>query len=732
MSTGSARREAVLAVIRWKEEIPIDGRAVPSLREMYGSNVFGDNEMQHRLPKAVYERLRCTIEGKEPLDPEIADAVALAMKEWAIEKGATHYTHWFQPLTGDTAEKHDSFVAPTGTGTAVTRFSGSDLAQGEPDASSFPSGGLRATFEARGYTVWDATSPAFVLENPNGKVLCIPTAFASWTGEVLDMKTPLLRSMDALDRQARRVLSFFHPENANGTNRVNATVGSEQEYFLIDSHYFFARPDLLSCGRTLVGSASPKGQQLDDHYFGSIPDRVLAFMFEAERKLYKLGIPVHTRHNEVAPGQYEIAPHFENANVAADHQMLIMQVLGSTAREFGLHCLLHEKPFEGINGSGKHTNWSLATNDGMNLLEPGDDPYENVQFMTFLCAVIAAVDRHAGLLRASIASTGNDHRLGANEAPPAIISIFLGDLLSDALASVANGKGSKNRKTTLKLGVNTIPDLPRHYGDRNRTSPFAFTGNKFEFRAVGSSASISWPVTILNAIVAESLAKIADQLEKEVGKAPTAARLRGEVTQIVKRIYKEHGRVIFDGDNYAEEWKTEATKRGLPNFATTVDALAELQTKTSVSVFSSQGILSKRELSSRYHIQVERYITKTRIEIETLIEMVRTVIQPAVFRYQTEIAQAVKATIEAGCDAEGEQLVLNGVARAADEMRMHLHELEDSLLKLPTDEQKAGPYIRDVIIPVRDRLRCACDRIEKLVADNLWPLPSYREMLFIK
>ena len=729
----STRKDAILAIINWKkDDQALNSNIDDSIRDLYGKNVFGLKEMHHRLPQKVFKELRQTIQEGRRLDPQIADAVALAMKEWAVEKGATHYTHWFQPLTGSTAEKHDSFVTPTGTGTAVTRFKGSDLAQGEPDASSFPSGGLRTTFEARGYTAWDATSPAFILDNPNGKVLCIPTAFASWKGEALDMKTPLLRSMDALNAQAQRVLAFFMPDKKQPKARINATIGCEQEYFLIDSHYFYSRPDLITCGRTLIGCPPPKGQQLDDHYFGSIEGRVLAYMFEVERRLYKLGIPVQTRHNEVAPAQYEIAPYFENANIACDHQMLTMRILKSTAHEFGMHCLLHEKPFAGINGSGKHTNWSLATEDGINLLEPGDNPRDNMKFLVYLCAVIAAVDKHAGLLRASIASVGNDHRLGANEAPPAIISIFLGDLLTSALESVTNGKSTKNRKTTLKLGVNTLPILPRHYGDRNRTSPFAFTGNKFEFRAVGSSASTSWPITILNTIVAESLRDIADELENNLGSNFTESKLRTAVTKIVKQIYKAHGKVIFNGDNYAPDWIKEAAKRGLPNITSTPEALEQLRSSTSVDALTKMNVLSKRELDSRYQIQLEQFRTKIIIEIDTLITMARTMVQPALFRHQTEVAETIAATIAVGGETEEEQTVLNVFVRAASTMRRALHQLESMRARIPEEPEKAGVFIENAIIPARGQLRSACDTLEGLIAYDHWPLSTYREMLFIK
>src|SRR5687768_11027177 len=519
--------------------------------------------MRQRLPKEVYRSLLRTIDRGEPLDPAVADVVAASMKDWAVENGASHYTHWFQPLTGLTAEKHDSLVGPDGNGGVVFNFSGSELVQGEPDASSFPSGGLRATFEARGYTAWDATSPAFLMRGDNNVTLCIPTAFVSWTGEALDTKIPLLRSVEALSRQALRILKIFGTDE--GVSRVHTTVGPEQEYFLVDRELYYKRPDLLICERTLFGARPPKGQQLEDHYFGSIPSRVLAFMAEAERELYRLGVPVKTRHNEVAPAQFELAPHFEHANLASDHQMLVMETLKRVAARFGLQCILHEKPFRGINGSGKHCNWSLATDTGVNLLDPRDETHTNMQFLVFLCAVIRAVDIHADLLRASVASAGNDHRLGANEAPPAIISIFLGKMLTDILEQVEEGNPKRTlRGGTLDLGARALPQLPRHSGDRNRTSPFAFTGNKFEFRAVGSSASIAWPATVLNTIVAESLDVIATELERAAGDRPSAAKQASAVLTVLKKVLRDHKRVIFDGDGYSPAWHREAAKRGLP------------------------------------------------------------------------------------------------------------------------------------------------------------------------
>src|SRR5436305_6070733 len=518
--------------------------------QIFGYNVFTPAVQRQRLPKDVFRRLQQTLASGEPLDTTLADAVALAMKEWALEKGATHYTHWFQPLTGSTAEKHDSFYAPTGDGRAIAEFSGKELIQGEPDASSFPTGGIRATFEARGYTAWDPTSPAFILENPNGAVLCIPTAFASWTGEALDSKIPLLRSMDALSNSAVRALRLFGDERSQ---RVFTTVGPEQEYFLIDEQYYYDRPDLVNTGRTLLGAKPPKGHELDDHYFGSIPERILAYMLEVEQELAKLGVPVKTRHNEVAPNQYEIAPIFENSNVGSDHQQLSMQVLQSVARRYGLVCLLHEKPFAGVNGSGKHNNWSMGTDTGHNLLEPGDTPHENIQFLFFCSAVIQAVNKHQGLLRASVASAGQDHRLGANEAPPAIISIFLGAELHKRFTAIEKGEAERSKPGSfLGLGTPVLPALPLHGGDRNRTSPFAFTGNKFEFRALGSSMSLALPNTVLNTIVAEAIDDLAGKLKTAL--KGSSANLEKAVTKVVRESYSANKQIIFDGDNYAPEW----------------------------------------------------------------------------------------------------------------------------------------------------------------------------------
>ncbi|MHC4129515.1 MAG: glutamine synthetase III family protein, partial [Planctomycetota bacterium] len=572
-----------------------------SLTEVFGSLTFTGDVMLKRLSEDVFRKLQRTMRQGLPLDPAIANTVAEAMKEWAIEYGCTHYCHWFQPLTGSTAEKHDAFLSPDDEGRALSKFSGDELIRGEPDASSFPSGGIRDTYEARGYTAWDATSPAFILRTGSGATLCIPTAFVSWTGEALDKKTPLLRSIQAVSKQAMRILRVFGTDK--GVSQVITTLGSEQEYFLIDRDLYLARQDVQICGRTLMGAASPKGHQLDDHYFGAIAERVMAFMSEVERRLYELGVPVKTRHNEVAPGQYEIAPHFENANVATDHQMLIMHVLRTCAPHHGLECLLHEKPFAGINGSGKHNNWSMSTDTGVNLLDPRDETHTNMQFLVFLMAVVRAIDTHADLLRASISSAGNDLRLGANEAPPAIMSIFLGAMLSDILDQIERGEAKSTKKGgRLDLGAHALPQIPRHSGDRNRTSPFAFTGKKFEFRAIGSSSSIAWPNTVLNTIIAESLDDLATRLEAETGEGSSGKKLETAVKSILRDVVKQHRRVVFDGDNYDPDWHDEAERRGLPNLRSTVDALPTLSSKKAVGLFKKYGVLSERELRARVDV----------------------------------------------------------------------------------------------------------------------------------
>jgi glutamine synthetase len=682
----------------------------------FGANVFSVAVQKDRLPKDVFKALQATLATGEPLDTELADAVAKEMREWAMEKGATHFTHWFQPLTGSTAEKHDSFYAPTGDGTALSEFSGKELIQGEPDASSFPTGGVRATFEARGYTAWDPTSPAFVLENPNGALLCIPTAFASWTGEALDHKIPLLRSMDALSGAAIRALRLLGDDEAG---RVFTTVGPEQEYFLIDEQYYFERPDLYTTGRTLFGTKPPKGHELDDHYFGSIPERILACMLETERELAKLGVPTKTRHNEVAPNQYEIAPIFENSNVGSDHQQLTMQLMQNVARRYGLVCLLHEKPFAGVNGSGKHNNWSMGTDTGLNLLEPGDTPHENISFLFFCAAVIQAVNKHQALLRASVAGLGQDHRLGANEAPPAIISIFLGAELRKVYETIERGEGDPSTPGSfLGLGTPVLPPLPMHGGDRNRTSPFAFTGNKFEFRALGSSQSLALPNTVLNTIVAEAIDELTDQLEAA---APGGSPGNEDVVRIVRDSFVANKQVCFDGDNYAESWHEEAEQRGLANLRTTPDALPWLVEKQTIAAFERYKVLSERELESRFEVFVEQYSTQLNIEAETAASIARTMLLPAAVRHLNELRAAGNDALI----AESQELLGELFDRivALEYVNEH-HPVQEGL--------QHAVYMRDQVVPAVDGVREVADRLERIVADDLWPLPKYSEMLFIK
>jgi glutamine synthetase len=686
--------------------------------QIFASNVFSVTVQRHRLPKHVFKALQRTLERGDALDTTLADAVAQAMKEWAMEKGATHYTHWFQPLTGSTAEKHDSFYGPAGDGTAIAEFSGKELIQGEPDASSFPTGGIRATFEARGYTAWDPTSPAFILENPNGALLCIPTAFTSWTGEALDHKIPLLRSMDALSGAAMRALELLGVDDAA---RVFTTIGCEQEYFLIDEQYYFERPDLLTTGRTLFGAKPPKGHELDDHYFGSIPERILACMLDTELELAKLGVPIKTRHNEVAPNQYEVAPIFENSNVGADHQMLTMQILQNTARRYGLVCLLHEKPFAGVNGSGKHNNWSMGTDTGLNLLDPGETPHENLNFLFFCAAVIHAVNKHQALLRASIANAGQDHRLGANEAPPAIISIFLGAELEKVFAAIESGKAQASKPGSfLGLGTPVLPPLPLHGGDRNRTSPFAFTGNKFEFRALGSSQSPALPNTVLNTIVAESIDELADKLKTAL--KASGATLEKAVAKVVKEAWSANKQIVFGGDNYSEAWHSEAEKRGLANLRTTPEALPWLVDKQTVAAFKKYKVLSKRELESRLEVFTEQYAVKINIEAETAAQIARTMLLPAAVRHLNELTDT------------GLQELIAEVEPLVKELHFALVKLEDANLKdnQPDGAMRWATYMRDTVIGAMDDVREVADRLEKLVADDLWPLPKYSEMLFIK
>lgn len=722
----AASREAIRAIQDWATAAGQERKEAPRATELFGSLTFNDQVQKARLPKEVYRALRQTIMQGEPLDLSSADTIAAAMKDWAVEQGATHYTHWFQPLTGITAEKHDSFLTPTPDGRAIAEFSGKELTKGEPDASSFPSGGMRSTFEARGYTAWDPTSPPWLLVNPNGSTLVIPTAFVSWTGDALDKKTPLLRSMEALSNQALRILKLF----GSRATRVFTTGGPEQEYFLIDRNFYFARPDLINAGRTLFGAKPPKGQELEDQYFGSIPDRVLACMMDVESELYKRGVPVKTRHNEVAPSQYEVAPIFENANVATDHQMMTMEFLKKIAPKYGLACLLHEKPFAGVNGSGKHLNWSIADDMGNNLLNPGDTPHDNMQFLVFCVAVLRAVNKWQGLLRFSIASAGNDHRLGAHEAPPAILSVFLGDMLTDIFQQIENG-GAKATKHggVLETGVTVLPKLPRDAGDRNRTSPFAFTGNKFEFRAVSGGQSIAMPNICLNVAVAESVDYVATELEKAVASGQT---LEKAVQKLLPKVIKENKRVVFNGNNYAPEWEKEATKRGLLNLRNTVDALPEIIKPDVVKTFEKHRVLNERELHARYEVALEQYSKTVNVEAQLMVLMANRYILPAALQYQTQVAQSVAAVKSAGGVNKAGKKTLQTLTKLIDDFKTRTEALTRALEHESTSAEKHAKYFRDAVVPVMARLRETGDEIEVVVPSNLWPLPTYREMLFIK
>jgi len=725
----TARQQAIQTIATTVHNLNrIDFKGL-EFKDMFGCNVFNEAEQKARLPKPIFKALQKTIKlGAQLTEPAIADAVASAMKDWAIEHGATHYTHLFQPLTGLTAEKHDSFLSPCGDGTALAEFSGNELVKGEPDASSFPSGGTRSTFEARGYTGWDPTSPAYIRETPNGATLVIPTVFVSWTGEALDKKTPLLRSMEALSNQAIRIIRLFGHDNVK---RVYTTVGPEQEYFLIDKNFLYARPDLINCGRTLFGAKPPKGQELEDQYFGTIPERVIACMADCETEMFKLGIPVKTRHNEVAPSQYEIAPIYEDSNLATDHNQLTMDVMRRTAENYGLVCLLHEKPFAGINGSGKHNNWSMSTDTGENLLNPGDNPHDNAQFLVFCVAVIRAVAKYPELLRVSVASAGNDHRLGANEAPPAIISIFLGDQLQDIMDQLERSDlKSTKQGGYMEVGVSVLPKLPRDAGDRNRTSPFAFTGNKFEFRAVGSAFSIGGPNTVLNTIVAESIDFIASKLEADVKGGKT---LNKAIQDLLPGILKESKKVIFNGNGYSEEWHAEAAKRGLPNLKTTVEAIPQVISKASIELFTKYKVLTERELYSRYEIFSEKYVKEIAIEANMMVHMAKTMILPAAMRHQGEVAKSVNATKAAGIDVGTQLEELKTLATTINMFQAAIKALEHA-----ADHSAAGDtyshakYMKESVVSKMEELRTHGDALETMVADDLWPLPTYREMLFIK
>jgi glutamine synthetase len=725
--TPSPRQSAVRAISSGSlepEPRPHHGRP---LTELYGENVFNDAAQRKRLPKPVYRALRLTIEKGEPLDANIADAVANAMKDWAIERGATHYTHWFQPMTGSTAEKHDSFLSPTCEGGAILEFSGTELIQGEPDASSFPSGGLRGTFEARGYTAWDPTSPAYLRETRFGVTLTIPTAFASWTGEALDMKTPLLRSCQALDGAARRLLKAIGDVDIGS---VFPTVGPEQEYFLIDREFFYLRPDLVSCGRTLFGASPPKGQELEDHYFGATPQRVLTFMMDLEYELWKLGIPVKTRHAEVAPSQFEMAPIFEPVTVAMDHSMLAMEMLQVVAERHGLKCLLHEKPFAGVNGSGKHNNWSIATNTGENLLEPGDDPHSNLRFVVFLTAIIRSIDTHPDLLRASIAHAGNDHRLGANEAPPAIISIFLGSELEGVVEALIKGSlpRESGRGDKIQLGVTTLPPLPKHTSDRNRTSPFAFTGNKFEFRALGSSQSLGYPNTFLNTVVAESCDFLTDEIQKR-GSDPAS------ITALVRETLTKHQRILFSGDNYTKEWQEEAGRRGLLNLRDTPAALEYIKHPKNTAMFERYGVFTPRELESRYNVMNEQYVQRINVEALAALDIASTMLVPGVLRTQRELADSIAAAASAGvADLDAQRAMLERLSQGLGNLQAATETLRREREACASHHGDPGDHAKSYrarVVPAQEALRQVSDELERIVHDEHWPLPKYRELLFI-
>lgn len=724
MSSNELRCQAIYQVIE-RESLP---PKIPSrLEDLWATDVFTLNKMQACLPKEVFKSLKRTIQTGDKLDVSVADIVAAAMKDWAISKGALYYAHVFYPMTNMTAEKHDGFVSIQSDGSVITEFTGKVLVQGEPDGSSFPNGGIRSTFEARGYTAWDVTSPAYVMETDNGVTLCIPTVFISWSGEALDKKTPLLRSNAAMNKAATRLLKLLgHSQVAT----VNSTCGAEQEYFLVDAHFANSRPDLLLTGRTLFGKPAAKGQQFDDHYFGAIPERVQVFMQDVEEKMYRLGIPAKTRHNEVAPGQFEIAPFFEAANVASDHQQLTMTILKNTAKKHGFVCLLHEKPFAGINGSGKHVNWSIGNATQGNLLDPGDTPHANLQFLLFCGAVIRGVHKYSPLLRAVVATASNDHRLGANEAPPAIISVYLGSQLEDVFEQIKQGEVKDSlRPGLMNLGVDTLPVFPKDPGDRNRTSPFAFTGNRFEFRAVGSNQSVSGPLVAMNTILTDSLTWIADRLEAELG---TGKTLDDAAYLVLKEVMDEHSAIIFGGDGYSKEWHTMAVEeRGLPNLPTTADALPILKDKSIEELFEITGVLSAVELESRFETYAEQYIQVIEMEAKLVISMAKTVIYPAAFRHLSELAGAI---------ANLKGIGINFDKESAEKVASLTQLMTDAVSKLSTamepqdfaSTEEHMQYAAKTIRPMMDRVRKYADALEDEVADNLWPLPKYQEMLFIK
>ena len=724
MSGNAARVQAVHCITNRSLMPP---KAPQRLEKIWAENVFNLAKMQASLPKAVFKSIKATIVTGEKLDPSIADAVATAMKDWAISKGALYYAHVFYPMTNLSAEKHDGFISVQSDGTVISEFSGKLLVQGEPDGSSFPNGGIRDTFEARGYTAWDVTSPAYIMETDNGATLCIPTVFVSWTGEALDKKVPLLRSIAAMDKAANKVLKLLgHTEIAH----VNSSCGAEQEYFLVDANFTSQRPDLLLAGRTLFGKAPAKGQQFDDHYFGAIPERVQVFMQDVEETLYKLGIPAKTRHNEVAPGQFEIAPFFEAANVASDHQQVIMTVLRHTAKKHGFTCLLHEKPFAGINGSGKHVNWSVGNSTQGNLLDPGDSPHENAQFLGFCGAVIRGVHKYGSLMRAAIATASNDHRLGANEAPPAIMSVYLGSQLEEVFEQIKTGTISESKqKGVMDLGVDVLPHLIKDAGDRNRTSPFAFTGNRFEFRAVGSNQSVSGPLIVLNTMLADSLEWMGNRLESELAKG---LDLNLAILTVLKEVMVEHGAVVFGGNGYSEEWhKMAVEERGLANLRTTADALPTLKADYIEDLFKKTGVLTPVELESRFEVYAEQYILSIEVEAKLVVNMATTIIYPAAVEYLSQLSSTISSLTGLGISLENESAktiaaLVNKMAAAAGELNTALHNHEFA------NTEEHMQYCATVLRPLMDTVRQYADALEGQVADSFWPLPTYQEMLFIK
>lgn len=724
MSGNVARTQAVHQIINQK---PLPKKDSPRLEDMWAENVFNLNKMQASLPKSIFKSIKNTITTGEKLDPTIADAVATSMRDWAMSKGALYYAHVFYPMTNLSAEKHDGFISVQGDGNVISEFSGKVLVQGEPDGSSFPNGGIRDTFEARGYTGWDVTSPAYIMETDNGSTLCIPTVFVSWTGEALDKKVPLLRSIAAMDKAASKVLKLLGNDRVA---HVNSSCGAEQEYFLVDANFAIQRPDLLLAGRTLFGKAPAKGQEFDDHYFGAIPERVQVYMQDVEETLYKLGIPAKTRHNEVAPGQFEIAPFFEAANVASDHQQLLMTVLKNTAKKHGFVCLLHEKPFAGINGSGKHVNWSVGNSTQGNLLDPGDSPHENAQFLVFCGAVIRGVHKYGPLMRAAIATASNDHRLGANEAPPAIMSVYLGTQLEEVFEQIKTGSIVESKqKGVMDLGVDVLPALSKDAGDRNRTSPFAFTGNRFEFRAVGSSQSVSGPLIVLNTMLADSLTWIGDRLESELGKG---SDLDTAILTVLKEVMNTHGAVVFGGNGYSEEWhKIAVEERGLSNLRTTADALPVLKEQYIKDLFEITGVLTPVELASRFEVYAEQYIKSIDVEVKLVINIAKTLIYPAAIEYLAKLSGTIASLGSMGIDLNKDSA--KTIASLTNTMMATVDKLSHAYQKhgfASTEEEMQ--YYAQTLRPLMDEVRVSADAIEAEVADSFWPLPTYQEMLFIK